>query len=60
MSARRAVLLPADVRFPLERASGVQIVKTAAARARAGTPTTLGVRQSCGGAWNKSGCWGCR
>jgi glycosyltransferase involved in cell wall biosynthesis len=46
VSARRAVLLPADVRFPLERASGVQIVKTAAALARAGTPTTLVVRQS--------------
>jgi glycosyltransferase involved in cell wall biosynthesis len=38
--------MPADVRFPLERANGVQIVKTAAALARAGTPTTLLVRQS--------------
>jgi len=46
VSGRRAVLLPADVRFPLERANGVQIVKTAAALARAGTPTTLLVRQS--------------
>ena len=41
-----AVLMPADIRFPLERASGVQIVKTAAALARAGTPTTLLVRRS--------------
>jgi glycosyltransferase involved in cell wall biosynthesis len=41
-----AVLVPADIRFPLERASGVQIVKTAAALARTGTPTTLLVRQS--------------
>jgi glycosyltransferase involved in cell wall biosynthesis len=40
------VLLPADVRFPLERANGVQIVKTAAALARAGWPTTLLVRHS--------------
>ncbi|HVR72601.1 MAG TPA: hypothetical protein VMT87_17330, partial [Vicinamibacteria bacterium] len=46
MSAARAVLIPADIRFPLERASGVQIVKTAAALARAGTPTTLLVRKS--------------
>jgi glycosyltransferase involved in cell wall biosynthesis len=38
--------MPADVRFPLERASGVQIVKTAAALARAGAPTTLLVRHS--------------
>lgn len=40
------MLMPADIRFPLERANGVQIVKTAAALARAGTPTTLLVRQS--------------
>lgn len=40
------VLMPADVRFPLERANGVQIVKTAAALAAAGTPTTLLVRRS--------------
>ena len=40
------VLVPADVRFPLERANGVQIVKTAAALAAAGTRTTLLVRRS--------------
>ena len=40
------VLIPADVRFPLERANGVQVVKTAAALAAAGTRTTLLVRQS--------------
>lgn len=40
------VLVPADVRFPLERASGIQIVKTAAALARAGARTTLLVRAS--------------
>ena len=40
------VLMPADIRFPLERANGVQIVKTAAALARAGVPTTLLVRRS--------------
>ena len=40
------VLVPADVRFPLERASGIQIVKTAAALARAGATTTLVVRAS--------------
>ena len=32
----RRVLMPADVRFPLERANGVQIVKTAAALAARG------------------------
>ena len=41
-----AVLIPADVRFPLERANGVQIVKTAAALARAGALATLLVRDS--------------
>jgi glycosyltransferase involved in cell wall biosynthesis len=41
-----SVLIPADVRFPLERANGVQIVKTAAALARAGVDTTLLVRKS--------------
>jgi glycosyltransferase involved in cell wall biosynthesis len=41
-----AVTIPADIRFPLERANGVQIVKTAAALARAGHPTTLLVRKS--------------
>ena len=46
MSGARAVLLPADIRFPLERASGVQIVKTAAALAGTGAPTTLLVRRS--------------
>jgi glycosyltransferase involved in cell wall biosynthesis len=40
------VLVPADIRFPLERANGVQIVKAAAALARAGLRTTLLVRQS--------------
>lgn len=40
------VLVPADIRFPLERANGVQIVKTAAALAGTGTRTTLLVRQS--------------
>ena len=40
------VLIPADVRFPLERANGVQIVKTAAALARAGANATLVVRDS--------------
>ena len=40
------VFMPADIRFPLERANGVQIVKTAAALSRAGVPTTLFVRHS--------------
>jgi hypothetical protein len=40
------VLVPADIRFPLERANGVQIVKTAAALSGAGARTTLVVRQS--------------
>ena len=40
------VLMPADVRFPLERANGVQLVKTAAALAASGRRTTLFVRQS--------------
>lgn len=40
------VLMPADIRFPLPRANGVQIVKTAAALARAGAHTMLLVRQS--------------
>jgi glycosyltransferase involved in cell wall biosynthesis len=40
------VLIPADIRFPLERANGVQVVKTAAALARHGTATTLLVRRS--------------
>lgn len=41
-----SVLMAADVRFPLERANGVQIVKTAAALAASGRRTTLFVRQS--------------
>jgi len=41
-----AVLIAADVRFPLERANGVQIVKTAAALSRAGAVATLLVRDS--------------
>jgi len=40
------VLIPADIRFPLERANGVQIVKTAGALARAGVQVTLLVRQT--------------
>jgi glycosyltransferase involved in cell wall biosynthesis len=44
--APREVLVPADIRFPLERANGVQIVKTAAALAAAGARTTLFVRRS--------------
>jgi glycosyltransferase involved in cell wall biosynthesis len=40
------ILIPADIRFPLERANGVQIVKTAAALARTGVRTTLLVRKS--------------
>jgi glycosyltransferase involved in cell wall biosynthesis len=40
------VVMPADIRFPLERANGVQIVKTAAALSGAGARTTLLVRQS--------------
>ena len=41
-----AVLIPADIRFPLQRANGVQTVKTAAALAAAGAPTRLLVRRS--------------
>lgn len=41
-----SLLMPADIRFPLVRANGVQIVKSAAALARAGVHTTLLVRQS--------------
>jgi len=40
------VLVPADIRFPLERANGVQIVKTAAALGGAGARATLLVRHS--------------
>ncbi|HEX6737726.1 MAG TPA: glycosyltransferase family 4 protein [Vicinamibacteria bacterium] len=46
MSEGPRVLMPADIRFPLERANGVQIVKTAAALAAEGLPTTLLVRRS--------------
>ncbi len=42
----RPVLAAADVRFPLQRANGVQILKTCAALARAGAEVTLLVRQS--------------
>jgi glycosyltransferase involved in cell wall biosynthesis len=41
-----ALVIPADIRFPLERASGIQIVKTAAALARGGAAITLIVRRS--------------
>ncbi len=40
------VLVAADIRFPLERANGVQTVKTAAALARAGCQVRLVVRDS--------------
>lgn len=42
----RSLLIPADIRFPLERANGVQIVKTAAALAGRGLETTLVLRES--------------
>jgi len=42
----RPVLAAADVRFPLQRANGVQILKTCAALARAGAEVALLVRQS--------------
>ena len=45
-SSSLEVLVPADIRFPLERANGVQIVKTAAALSGTGAHTTLVVRQS--------------
>lgn len=41
-----AVLVAADIRFPLQRANGVQTVKTAAALARSGARTRLLVRRS--------------
>lgn len=40
------IMIPADIRFPLERANGVQIVKTAAALARHGHRVKLLVRRS--------------
>jgi glycosyltransferase involved in cell wall biosynthesis len=46
VSAPLRVWMPADVRFPLERANGVQTVKMAVALAKAGVPTTLVVRRS--------------
>lgn len=46
LSPGRELVIPADIRFPLERANGVQIVKTAHALARRGIRTTLLVRQS--------------
>jgi glycosyltransferase involved in cell wall biosynthesis len=46
MMATQRLLMPADIRFPLERANGVQILKTAAALARTGLATTLVVRRS--------------
>lgn len=42
----RPVLAAADVRFPLQRANGVQILKTCAALARGGAEVTLLVRRS--------------
>jgi glycosyltransferase involved in cell wall biosynthesis len=39
-------VIPADIRFPLERANGVQVLKSAAALARAGVHTTLLVRRT--------------
>ena len=46
MSEPLEIVIPADIRFPLERASGVQIVKTAAALARDGGRVRLLVRRS--------------
>ncbi len=46
MSPPKRVWMPADVRFPLERANGVQTVKMAVALSKAGVPTTLVVRRS--------------
>lgn len=46
MSEPREIMILADIRFPLERANGVQIVKTAAALARAGSRVRLVVRRS--------------
>ena len=39
-------MIPADIRFPIERANGIQIVKTAAALAERGARVRLVVRQS--------------
>jgi glycosyltransferase involved in cell wall biosynthesis len=46
VSEPREIMVLADIRFPLERANGVQIVKTAAALARAGSRVRLVVRRS--------------
>ena len=46
MSEPHEIMILADIRFPLERANGVQIVKTAAALARAGSRVRLVVRRS--------------
>jgi len=46
MSGAAEITILADIRFPLERANGVQIVKTAAALARAGSRVRLVVRRS--------------
>lgn len=46
MSEAAEITILADIRFPLERANGVQIVKTAAALARAGSRVRLIVRRS--------------
>jgi glycosyltransferase involved in cell wall biosynthesis len=46
VSEPREIMILADIRFPLERANGVQIVKTAAALARAGSRVRLVVRRS--------------
>jgi glycosyltransferase involved in cell wall biosynthesis len=46
MAENLEVLIPADIRFPLERANGVQIVKTAAALARGGARVSLLVRDT--------------
>ena len=46
MSEPLEVVIPADIRFPLERANGVQVVKTAAALARDGACVRLLVRRS--------------
>jgi len=46
VSGPREIMILADIRFPLERANGVQIVKTAAALARAGSLVCLVVRRS--------------
>jgi glycosyltransferase involved in cell wall biosynthesis len=46
VSEPHEIMILADIRFPLERANGVQIVKTAAALARAGSRVRLVVRRS--------------